>query len=572
LNPLLPVARRLLGLSPRRHRSSFRTEWLRLSDGVRLATTVVQPVANGAARAPAILVRTASAAHARSHPALLWCRILAESGYVVVVQECRGRHASEGEFTPFEGEARDGRETIEWIAGQEWFDGRLGLVGCGYSGFTAWSALAEAPESVGALAVAMATRDPHALLYPGGAFALCNGLTWGVGLGEREAPPAHRLDLERAFPFRPIREADRVALRQVDWFRAWLDHPRPDAFWERVTPPLPAMPPPTLLVAGWYDGALGPQLDDYAALVQASRAAGSPAPELVAGPWSAPLRGGATIGTWAEPLRSCLSFLGRHLQGAEEHTAPVRVFVRGERRWCNAPVWPLPDSADHRLYLHSGGHANSLAGDGELHAEPPQASQSPDRFVYDPADPVPTRGGCLPSGRDDPADQRAVESRDDVLCYTTQPLSEDMVVIGRVRVELFAASNAPDTDFTAKLVDVAPDGFAAHLCDGALRGRWRDGASPPLWLEPDAPQAFEIDLWATAVRLRAGHRIRLEVSSSNFPRFDRNPNARADPAHANAEESAPARQTVHHDPDHPSRLVLPVVAAVQRSSPGAAVE
>ena len=570
MNPLLPVARRLLGLSPRRYRSAFRTEWLRLSDGVRLATTVVQPVASGAARAPAILVRTASAAHARSHPAVLWCRILAESGYVVVLQECRGRHASEGEFTPFEGEARDGRETIEWIAGQKWFDGRLGLVGCGYSGFTAWSALAEAPEPVGALAVAMATRDPHALLYPGGAFALSNGLTWGVGLGGREPPPAHRLDLERALPFRPVREADRVALRQVDWFRTWLDHPRPDAFWDRVTPPLPAMPPPTLLVAGWYDGALGPQLDDYAALVQASGDAGSPVPELVVGPWSAPLRGGAAIGAWGEALRACLSFLGRHLQGAEESTAPVRVFVRGERRWCDTAAWPVPDSADRALYLHSGGRANSLTGDGELHAEAPRASQPPDRFVYDPADPVPTRGGCLFGAGDEPADQRAVESRDDVLCYTTRPLSEDMVVIGRVRVELFAASNAPDTDFTAKLVDVAPDGVATHLCDGALRGRWRDGASSPLWLEPDAPQAFEIDLWATAVRLRAGHRIRLEVSSSNFPRFDRNPNARADPAHANAEESAPARQTVHHDPDHPSRLVLPVASADRRSSPDAA--
>ena len=551
---ILPrAARRLLGLPPRRHRSAFETQWLRLSDGVRLSTTVVRPLAGDALRAPAILVRTASPAHARAHPALLGSRILAESGYVVVIQECRGRHASEGEFTPFESEARDGRETIDWIAGQEWFDGRLGLVGYGYSGFAAWSALAGAAAPVGALAVAFAARDPHALLYPGGAFTLANSLAWGVGLGQREAVPTRRLDLERALPFLPVREADRVALRQVDGFRTWLDHPRPDDFWASVVAPVPSKPPPTLLVAGWYDGALGPQLDDYAALKRAARDAGGSAPELVVGPWSIPTRPGIAASAWGEALRSCLSFLGRHLRDAGEPPAPVRVFVRGENRWRDAPAWPVSDGEGRAFYLHSAGRANSLAGDGELHAEPPRSAQPPDRFVYDPADPVPTRGGG--------GDQRAVESRDDVLCYTTTPLAEGLVVIGRVRVELFAASNAPDTDFTAKLVDVAPNGVAIHLCDGALRGRWREGGSAPLWLEPDAPQVFEIDLGAAAVRLPAGHRIRLEVSSSNFPRFDRNPNTRAEPARATAENCAPARQAVHHDPEHLSRLVLPVAPA-----------
>jgi putative CocE/NonD family hydrolase len=560
VSPLLPAARRLLGLPPRRHPSRFRTDWLRLSDGVRLATTVVQPVAGDALRAPVILLRTASPAHGRSHPTLLWCRILAEHGYVVVAQECRGRHASEGEFVPFQSEARDGRETIDWIVGQEWFDGRLGLVGFGYSGFTAWAALAGGTEPVGALAVAFAARDPHALLYPGGAFSLANGLAWSLAVGQRAAIPARRIDLARALPFRPVREADRVALRQVDWFRDWLDHPRPDAFWAAIAPPLPAKPPPTLLVAGLLDGSLGPQLDDYAGLERAARDAGSAPPELLLGPWSAPRRlpGG---GAWGEAFRAGLSFLDRHLHDAGERPSAVRVFVRGERRWREAPVWPVPGTEERALYLHSDGRANGFAGDGQLRADPPAASQPADRFVYDPADPVPTGGGCVRGGPPPTADQRAVECRDDVLCYTTAPLSDDLMVIGRVRVELFAASSAPDTDFTAKLVDVAPSGAAIHLCDGAQRARWREGGTAPRWLEPDAPQPFAIDLWATAIRVPAGHRIRLEISSSNFPRFDRNPNVRTDPSRAIAEETAAAQQTVHHDADHRSRLVLPVVTA-----------
>jgi hypothetical protein len=255
-----------------------------------------------------------------------------------------------------------------------------------------------------------------------------------------------------------------------------------------------------------------------------------------------------------------MAFLDRHLQGIGECGAPVRLFVRGEKRWRNAPAWPLPDTEERDYYLHSGGRANSLAGDGQLSTEPPTADEPPDRFIYDPADPVPTLGGRPEASRSGGGDQRPVESRGDVLCYTTPALTEDLELTGPVRAVLFAASKAPDTDFTAKLVDLRPDGCAVALCDGVLRCRWRDGGESPLWLEPNQPQRIEIDLQATSVRLRAGHRIRLEISSSNFPRFDRNPNTRTEPALATPEQCVPAEQLVHHDGRRPSRVILPVAA------------
>jgi putative CocE/NonD family hydrolase len=562
VRPLLPLARRLLGIPPRRYRSELATDWLPLSDGVRLATTVIRPLTTSAERPPAVLLRTPSRAHSAFDPTLLLARILAESGYVLVVQECRGRYASEGRFTPFESEARDGRETIDWIAEQDWFDGRLGLIGFGYAAFTAWAALSGAARCVGAMVVAFGAREPHASFYTGGAFALADTLRWGTGIGERASVARRRLDLERGLAFRPVRDADRVTLRSLDWFRDWVEHPRRDSFWLAIEPQLPAPPPPTLLISGWYHGALGPQIDDYVALERASRSCGSPTPELLVGPWFGPSgrrgeRRERGVRPLREGLRACQSFLDRHLQGVGESSAPVRLFVCGDNRWLEAASWPVPGVDECAYYLHSNGRANTLAGDGHLSTEPPTEEEPPDRFIYDPADPVPTLGGWL--GGRGRGDQRPVESRDDVLCYTTPALTEGLQLTGPVRATLFAASNAPDTDFTAKLVDVRPDGSAINLCEGVRRCRWRNGGESPQWLRPDEPQRIEIDLWAASAQLRPGHRIRLEISSSNFPRFDRNPNTRVEPALAAPEQYAPAEQVVHHDERRPSHVILPVV-------------
>jgi putative CocE/NonD family hydrolase len=560
VNPLLRVARWWLDLPPRRLRSAVETRWLPMSDGVRLATTLVRPVGGSEPSAPVLLVRTAARAHAAPDAGLLLARLVAESGYRVVIQECRGRHASEGRFAPFEDEGRDARETLDWIAAQPWFDGRLGLAGEGYAAFTAWAGAAEAGERIAALVVAFGTRDPYARFHPGGAFAFEDALASALGIGEREAAAPSRLDLARGLAFRPVREADRVAYRRVDWYRDWVDHPERDDYWAARTPALPSPAPPTLLIAGWHDPCLASQLGDYGALLAASGEGGGAAPELVVGPWptGAALRrrvGRPNSRPVATSLRALLAFLDRHLREAEERAAPVRVFVHGAARWRELPRWPSPDAELRSYYLRSGGRANSLVGDGALRPEPPPKEEPPDRFTHDPADPVPRVRGV------GPADQRKVESRADALCYSSAALEGGVEVTGPVRAVLFAASSAPDTDFTAKLVDVAPTGIALGVCDGILRCRRRKGDGAASWLEPDLPVRLEIELGPTSWRFAAGHRIRLEIASASFPRFDVSSNTRAEPGQASAEQCAPARQCIFHDRERASHVTLPIVGA-----------
>jgi putative CocE/NonD family hydrolase len=407
---------------------------------------------------------------------------------------------------------------------------------------------------VNALVVGFAGRDPFAWLHSGGALQLEFALCLGVGIGESATVAARRLDLVRAVRFRPLREADRVALRRTDWFRDWVDHPERDAFWESLCAELPDPPPPTLMIAGWHDPALGAQLRDCADVAGAARACGTAAPELVIGPWGAtPLaRRERTRGTRriATGLRATLAFLDRHLRDAPGGTAPVRAYVRGADAWREAPAWPPPPARPHSYYLRSGGGAPRRGDDGYLSAQPPDADESPDAFVYDPADTVPSCGGVALVGPSGPVDQREVERRGDVLCYTGDPLAADLEIVGPVRVQLYADSDASNTDFTAKLVEVGRDGAARNLCEGIAR-RHCDRGREPGHIEP-----FEIDLWAAGARIRAGARLRVEISSSNFPRFDRNPNTKVEPGRAEEADLAPARQTIYHDAARPSHLVL----------------
>jgi putative CocE/NonD family hydrolase len=244
---------------------------------------------------------------------------------------------------------------------------------------------------------------------------------------------------------------------------------------------------------------------------------------------------------------------------------PVRLFIMGPDVWRDEDDWPLARARVERRYLHSDGHANTTAGDGVLSPRKASAHEPPDRYVYDPRDPVPTVGGAtlLPGAylgtHAGPRDQRTVESRDDVLVYTSEPLPTDLEVTGPVRLVLVASSSAVDTDWTAKLVDEYPDGRAIGVVDGILRARYRHGFERPVLLRPDEPETFTIELGATSMLFRAGHRLRLEISSSNFPRFARHPNTGGDLAAAGVEDLRIARQTVFHDAARPSYLELPVI-------------
>jgi hypothetical protein len=266
------------------------------------------------------------------------------------------------------------------------------------------------------------------------------------------------------------------------------------------------------------------------------------------------------------PVRALqLAWFDHWLMGKDEPGLagpPMRLFVMGSNKWKEESEWPPPEARPAIFYLASKGHANTLAGDGAL-VDKPAEGNARDRFVFDPRDPAPTRGGAiccnpgvLPWG---PMDQRPVERRKDVLVYTTKPLESDMETIGPVEVTLYAATSAKDTDFTAKLVDVFPDGNARNLTDGILRLRYRESLEKPELAKPGEVYRISIDAGVTANVFLKGHRIRLEISSSNFPRFDRNPNTGG----RTADETKPvaAQQTVYHDRRHPSELLLLLMPA-----------
>jgi len=560
LSPLQRGVRHFLGLPRRRVASHSSSEWLALSDGVRLATHVIRPANAGAEPVPTVLMRTPLPTARSTAPARFVARMLAEDGFNVVLQECRGRYDSEGSFRHFEDEARDGAETIAWIAEQQWGDGPLALLGFGYSGYAAWAALSHAPKPVAALVVGFQGRDPYASLYVGGALRLEAALHLGVGIGEHSIAPKRSLDMARGFEHRPVCEADRVTRCRVDSYRDWTRHPRRDDFWRALTPAIPAPPPATLLIGGWYDPSIGPLLADYAELRASAARCGTPAPELVVGPWAGgrgardprSSRKGRKRGV---ALRRVGAFLERTLRGSGRRAPGASVFVYGADLWREFPEWPPPETQEQVFFLHSRGRANGPIEDGELlPAEPADGSEA-DHFTSDPADPVRSVGVALRGARG-PGDQRTLETRADVLCYTTPPLAEDIDVSGPAHLVLFVASKAPDCDFAAKLVDVAPDGTAMNRGEGYVRARWQSDRAEPVWFDGDTPRRIEIEIVAACSRFRAGHRVRLEVASSNFPCFDRNPNTHDGPENALPEEFVAACQTLYHDPSHPSRLVL----------------
>jgi putative CocE/NonD family hydrolase len=517
----------------------------------------------------------------------------AEAGYVVVIQDSRGRYSSDGIFYPFLNEAEDGYDTVEWAAVQPWADANVGMYGLSYFGATQWLAATTAPPHLKAIFPSITASDYHeGWAYQGGAFALGFNLSWTMAVLAPET-------LMRLTKTNPQAAEDLTALlggvdRMHDWFRSrplkdfplfrlgapyyydWLAHADEDDYWTRwkIENMYPSINIPAYHLGGWHDIFLGGTLRNF--LGMRERAKSHEAREgqkLIIGPWAHTVPynnvvGEVDFGLSAAPLMVDLD--GLHLRwfdywlkgiknGIMEEP-PVRLFVMGENIWRSENEWPLVRTRYVHYYFHSEGQANSLHGDGMLSPEKPTNEKS-DVYVYDPRNPVPTRGGGLccwagsvPNGA---YDQRPIEERADVLVYSTPVLDSDLEVTGPITVTLFAASSAPDTDFTAKLVDVHPNGFARNLTDGIIRARYRETTQAAKLIEPHRVYEYTIDLWATSNVFKAGHRLRVEISSSNFPRFDANPNTGR--ACASEREGQPALQTLFHDSDRPSHIRVPII-------------
>ncbi len=554
---------------------------MKTRDGVTLRADIYRPAGDGTY--PVLLQRTP---YSKDNTAMFG-RKGAARGFMVVAQDVRGRFASEGEWYTFKHEINDGYDAVEWAAALPHSNGKVGMFSGSYVGATQMlAAISQPPHLAGICPVVTASNYHENWTYQGGAFEQWFNESWTSSLSQdtfnRQVAEAKNAMLGsqvlplKQYPVFNIKTAqDGTVLTRslAPYFLDWLDHPTYDSYWKQwsIEENYDKIQVPALVIAAWYDIFQGGSLRNYMGLKAhaGSEAARNNQHLLVAigghsgwgrnigqvdfGP-DAPFDENDVTLDWYDYL-----FLGKQNQFA--NGKPVRIFVMGENKWRDEESWPLERAKNTSYFLHSSGKANSASGDGALSASA-AAKEAVDRFIYDPANPVPTVGGplcCdavhLPAG---PRDQKEVESRADVLVYSTPPLTSDTEVTGPVTLDLFASSSAVDTDFTAKLVDVWPNGFEQNLTEGILRASYRESTTAdPKPIVPGKIYEYKIDLWSTSNVFLKGHQIRVEVSSSNFPRFDRNLNT-GKPA-STSSTFVKATNTVYHDPAHPSALILPVV-------------
>ncbi len=532
------------------------------SDGVPLVSDIFHPA--GARSTPTVLLRLPyTKAKPQVRGAYLVARLWATRGYTVVVQGTRGRYESGGTFYPMRFERQDGIETLRWISSMPWFDGRTGMWGGSYFGYTQWVLADQTDPGPAALMIGNASTRMHEMFYPGGAFSLESGLYWALrSYSTTDAPPSFET-LARGYNGFPLVWADDRAGIEIPFFDDWVSHSERDDYWaaidgERRATTLQA---PVFLEGGWFDAFLPGLLADYAEIQTAARPEVARATRLMVGPYAHTYAVKLPHAKKArdfriEALAPSLDWFDRHLGGTGARGADlplVRIFVMGENVWRDEREWPLARARPTAYFLKSEGRANTAAGDGVLTTDAPAGPERADSFVYDPLDPVPTAGSAMLGPRAGSFPQNAIESRPDVLVYSTPVLLQDLEVTGQASVMLHVSTSAACTDFTAKLVDVHPDGAAYNVCDGILRRRYEPAGGD----SPGDCTEVRIELWPTSMVFLKGHRFRLEVSSSNFPRYDRNPNTGG--VIATETRVVKATQSVHHGAACPSRLVLPVI-------------
>jgi putative CocE/NonD family hydrolase len=553
---------------------------MKTRDGVTLQADIYRPAADG--NYPVLLTRTPYDKNGTA----AFGQAGAQRGFIVVAQDVRGRYASEGEWYPFKHESADGYDAVEWAAALPHSNGKVGMFSGSYVGATQMlAAIAHPPHLAGICPVVTASNYHENWTYQGGAFEQWFNESWTSGLAQDTANRAlHQrsnalvgstvLPLKQfpIFNLPAIAEGAALTRELAPYFLDWLDHPAYDSYWKQwaIDEQYASIQVPSLTVSAWYDIFQGGSLKNYMGLkAHAGNEAARKGQHLIVaigghsgssrtvgavdfGP-DAPFDENTVTLDWYDYL-----FLGKQNEFASGK--PVKIFVMGENKWRSEDSWPLERAKETRYLLHSAGKANTATGDGALSVASAQ-KEAPDTYIYDPANPVPTVGGPLCCDSEHlapgPRDQQAVESRPDVLVYSTPALDQDMEVTGPVTLNLYASSSAVDTDFTAKLVDVWPNGFEQNLTEGILRARYRESTATAQPIVPGKIYEYKIDLWSTSNVFLKGHKIRLEVSSSNFPRFDRNLNTGG--SAATDSTFVKATNTIYHDTAHPSTLLLPVV-------------
>ncbi len=548
---------------------------VKMRDGVILRADVYRPDRDEPY--PVLVIRTP---YDKSRRRISKCKQFAKAGYIVVSQNARGRYESEGKWESlyrFEThDAEDGYDTVEWAAKLPRSTGKVGTFGMSYDAFLQWRLAPLRPPSLKCMSA-----------YMGGAASLTDAegpagirpviepqwwARWAADMRRRENMPgvhtvweAQKLweeDSEKWIYWLPwLGLPGDFFGYETDAAKHWLKNPHVDPW--KLDEGIKEITVPNLDITGWYDHALGDMLLFRTMVKEAKTELARKGSRVIIGPWSharliqrrygdIDFGPSADLDTTAVQIRWFDYWLKGKPNGVDKD-APVRIFVMGDNKWRDEQYWPLRQTKKKILFITSDGRANTPSGDGKLADKKPQSSGT-DKYVYDPNNPVPTPyGAAFPRA----ADQRSLAKREDILVYQTEPLTERIEVTGNPVVELYAASSAPDTDWFVRLIDVAPDGLARDASSGLVRARYRDGLDKPKLIKPDEVIQYTIRMTPTSNAFLPGHRIRLDITSSDFPNYDRNHNT---PFNQNADATlVTAKQTIYHGGERATRIILPWV-------------
>ena len=533
-----------------------------MRDGINLYADIYHPITDK--NIPTILVRIPySLTLTNSVKSEAIARFWARRGYHVVIQATRGRYQSEGEFYPLRNERNDGVDTLNWLSSQAWYDGRLGMWGGSAFGHTQWVLADQENPGPKALNIQISSTSNYDMFYPGGGFSLESALFWAIRSKKANGKIANQHELNKGYSGFSLLEADNRAYTDISYFNDWVRHTERDNYWSEIDGVDRAknVKAPVLLAAGWFDPYLPSQLRDFKTIRSSENPVVANKSRLIIGPWahatSVKLPGKVKTEDYRQAvLANSIDWFDRILKFEKHHqkpTFPVKIYVMGENVWRNEHEWPLQRAKYTSYYLLSAGDAGHTLN-GELSLRSSKENLKEDSYIYDPKNPVQSAGGAVLGFNAGIKLQNNIEQRPDVLVYTTPKLKQATEVTGPIKVVLYVTTTALSTDFTAKLVDVHPDGSAYNVTDGLLRKKYRPQIGR---LHKQEPEKIEIELWPTSMVFKEGHQIRLEISSSNYPRYDRNPNT----GNKNYEEDNPvsAKQSIFHGERYHSRIILPII-------------
>ena len=517
---------------------------LRTSDGIELVADTYHP--RRAGMVPTILVRLPyTKTPVNTLAATVIGRMWAERGYNVVIQGVRGRYESGGAFYPLVSERSDGIDTLQWLKKQPWFDGRLGMWGGSYFGYTQLVVADQTDPALSAFLIQIASTSFYDMFYPGGALSLETALYWGLFSGGGEKNTITGADLDRGYGNLPLIKTDDRAGMDVSFFNDWVSHPTRDGYWEKIdgNDRYKQLHAPALLMAGWFDPFLPSQLNDFIRIKSDAPKKVAANTHLIIGPWAhayAPrLPGVEAIGNYRlDSIAPSIPWFDKHLKGKPTPPfAPVQIFVMGKNEWLEEQEWPLARTSFTPYYFTPNG------------LTPAQPSEQTElTYEHDPTRPVPSRGGAMLGPRAGPR-QQDLKSRPDVLVFVTEPFKEELELTGPIRAVLYVKTSAPNTDFVVTLMDVHPNGSAFKISEGILRRPYKVPSKEPV--------RIEIELWPTSIVLGKNHRLRVHFSSSSYPRFDVNPNTGG--KIATETKTIVAKQTLLLGGATASHIVLPVI-------------